>query len=228
MDVEPTRERILSVAWEIARERGSVEFTLAEVAARAGVSRQALYLHFENRAGLLVEMARRIDHGSGFVSRVAAARKRPALQGFRQVLRLWHEHLAEILPVARALEAAAITADEGAQAYHDRMDAWRETLRISVAALAEAGLLRREWTVEQATDWAFARTQPANYEYLVRQRQWSTRTMTGRTIRSLVAELTTDGVELGDGVGGQRQRGAGDVLAQVRHRRGAGNQQDVR
>jgi AcrR family transcriptional regulator len=197
VDAEPTRERILSVAWKIARERGSVEFTLAEVASLAGVSRQALYLHFENRAGLLVEMARRIDHSSGFVSRLAATRKRAALPGFRQVLRLWHEHLAEILPVARALEAAAITADEGARAYHDRMDAWRETLRISVVALAEARLLRREWTVDQATDWAFARTQPANYEYLVRQRGWSARTTTERTIRSLVAELT----ELGDRVG---------------------------
>ena len=30
-------------------------------------------------------------------------------------------------------------ADEGSTAYHDRMDAWRETLRISIAALADSG-----------------------------------------------------------------------------------------
>ncbi len=190
MDAEPTRERILSAAWQMARERGSVQFTLAEVATRAGVSRQALYLHFDNRAGLLVEMARRIDHSSGFVGGIAAARKRPALPGLRQVLRLWHEHLGEILPVARALEAAAITADEGAKAYHDRMRAWRETLRICVGELAEAGLLRREWTVDQATDWIWARTQPANYEYLVTQCHWPVETLTERTIKSIVTELT--------------------------------------
>jgi len=187
---EPTRERILSAAWQIARERGSVQFTLAEIAARAGVSRQALYLHFENRAGLLVEMARRIDHSSGFVSRIAATRKRPALPGFRQVLRLWYEHLGEILPVARALEAAAITADEGATAYHDRMQAWHGTLRIGVTALAEAGLLRRGWSVDQATDWVWARTQPATYEYLVRQCGWPVDAVIDRTIRSIVTELT--------------------------------------
>jgi AcrR family transcriptional regulator len=187
---EPTRERLLSAAWQVARERGSVQFTLAEVANLAGVSRQALYLHFDNRAGLLVEMARRIDHTSGFVSRVAAARKRSALPAFRQVLRLWYEHLGEILPVALALEAAAITADEGATAYHDRMQAWHETLRISIAALADAGRLRREWTVDQATDWVWARTQPTTYEYLVRQRRWSSDTVTERTIRSIVGELT--------------------------------------
>jgi AcrR family transcriptional regulator len=190
VDDEPTRERILSAAWQVARERGSVQFTLAEIAALAGVSRQALYLHFDNRAGLLVEMARRIDHSSGFVSRVAATRKRPARQGFRQVLRLWYEHLSEILTVARALEAAAITDDEAAKAYHDRMQAWHETLRISITALADAGQLRREWTVDQATDWVFARTQPANYEYLVRQRLWPANVVTERTIRSVVAELT--------------------------------------
>jgi AcrR family transcriptional regulator len=186
---EPTRERILSAAWQVSRERGSVQFTLAEVASLAGVSRQALYLHFDNRAGLLVEMARRIDHRSGFVSRIAATRKRPALQGFRQVLRLWYQHLEEILTVARALEAAAITADEGAKAYHDRMDAWHETLRACVVALADAGLLRREWTVDRATDWVWARTQPAGYEYLVRQRGWSPEAFAARTIRSIVTEL---------------------------------------
>jgi AcrR family transcriptional regulator len=194
VDDVPTQERILSAAWEVARERGSVQFTLAEIASLAGVSRQAVYLHFDNRAGLLVEMARRIDHSSGFVSRIAATRKRPALLGFRQVLRLWYEHLGQILPVARALEAAAITADEGATAYHDRMQAWHETLRISITALADAGLLRREWTADQATDWVWARTQPANYDYLVRQRGWPSRTATDRTIRSIVTDLTTSTV----------------------------------
>ena len=191
VDTEPTRERILSAAWRMARERGSVEFTLAEIASLAGVSRQALYLHFDNRAGLLIEMARRIDHNSGFVGRLASARKLPALPGFRRVLRLWYAHLSEILPVARALEAAAIVGHEGSTAYHDRMGSWRETLRISVAALAEDGRLRRDWTVDHATDWVWMRTQPANYEYLVHQRSWPADQVANRTIRSIVTELTT-------------------------------------
>jgi AcrR family transcriptional regulator len=188
---EPTRERILSTAWQIARERGSVAFTLTEVASLAGVSRQALYLHFENRAGLLLEMTRRVDHRSGFIGRLAAARALPAPAAFRQVLRLWYHHLGEILPVARALEAAAVTGDDGSHAYHDRMNAWRETLRISIAALAADGLLQDDWTVARATDWAWARTHPATYEYLVTQRRWSTTTAAEKIIRSLMDELVT-------------------------------------
>ena len=187
---EPTRERLLSAAWQLAHERGSVRFTLAEVASRAGISRQALYLHFDNRAGLLVAMARRIDHSSGFVRRIAATRDQPALPGLRQVLRLWYEHLAEVLPVARALEAAAITAEDGAEAFHDRMRAWHETLHISIGALADAGLLRQEWTVDRATDWVWARTQPVVYEYLVGRSGWTPEAMIEQTIRSVVADLT--------------------------------------
>jgi hypothetical protein len=69
------------------------------------------------------------------------------------------------------------------------MRAWRETLSICVAALADAGLLRREWTVDQATDWIWARTQPANYEYLARQCHWPIDTLTDRMIKSIVTDL---------------------------------------
>jgi AcrR family transcriptional regulator len=188
---EPTRERILSVAWGVARQRGSVDFTLAEIAGEAGVSRQALYLHFASRAGLLLEMARSIDHRAGFVTAVAAARELPPRRGFERILRLWFEHLGEILPVARALEAAAITGEDGARAYQDRMEAWWKTLHITVAALADAGRLRPEWSVAEATDWVWARTHPAAYDFLVGHRSWSSEAVTDRTVDSVLAEVTT-------------------------------------
>jgi AcrR family transcriptional regulator len=186
---ETTRERILTVAWQVARARGSVDFTLAEVANEAGVSRQAVYLHFASRPGLLLEMARSIDHRAGFVTAVAAARQLPPRRGFEQVLRLWFEHLGEILPVARALEAAAVTGADGAGAYQDRMEAWRETLQLTVAALADAGQLRPEWSVAEAADWLWARTHPAAYEFLVSNRGWSAKAVADRTVESVIHEL---------------------------------------
>ena len=42
------------------------DVTVAEIAAATGVSRQLVYLHFYNRAGLLVAMARHHDGPSGF------------------------------------------------------------------------------------------------------------------------------------------------------------------
>jgi AcrR family transcriptional regulator len=66
-----TRARILDTAWGLVRERGIDAVTVADIAAATGVSRQLLYVHFENRAGLLKAMARRHDVRSGFAGRAA-------------------------------------------------------------------------------------------------------------------------------------------------------------
>ncbi len=193
--VDATRDRILAGAWSLARERGSVDFTLAEVGRLAGVSRQAVYLHFANRAALLTEMARRADHASGFVSRLAASRTLPPREGLAEVLRLWFGHLPEILPIARALEAAAMTGQDGSAAYADRMADWRETLRISMAALAAAGELRAGWTVDAAADWAWVQTHPRAYDHLVTDRGWPPDRAAEQVTGSLLGEL----VRRGDG-----------------------------
>ena len=69
-----THTRLLDAAWQEADEHGIERLTLAGVGARAGVSRQAVYLHFGNRATLLVEMAARYDRTSGFTQ---PARRHP-------------------------------------------------------------------------------------------------------------------------------------------------------
>ena len=106
----------------MVRDRGTNGVTIAEIAAAAGVSRQLIYFHFQNRAGLQVAMARHHDVRSGFVERVAASRSLPAVEGLEVLLREWCDYIPEILPVARALEAAVITGDEGGRAWQDRID----------------------------------------------------------------------------------------------------------
>jgi AcrR family transcriptional regulator len=186
--VTPTRDRILDAAWQIAAERGPARLTLRDVGHAAGVSRQAVYLNFANRAGLLLAMARRIDHSSGFVSQVAATRGLPAREGFVAMLRAWFAHLPVILPVARVLEAAVVTGDDGAAAYTDRMDQWWETIRISVCALASVEELREGWGVDEATDWVWSRTHPATYHHLTADRGWTAE----RTVEIIVASVLRD------------------------------------
>ena len=45
------------------------------------------------------------------------------------------------------------------------------------------------WTVDTATDWAWARCQPGGYEHLVLERGWSAEDYAERTVRSVLAEL---------------------------------------
>ena len=184
-----TRARILGTAWQLVTDRGAAAVTVKEVAAEAGVSRQLVYFHYQNRAGLLLAMARHQDRSSGFLRAVAAARDLAPVPGFEALLRAWCAYLAEILPVARALEAAYITGDEGGDAWRDRMTELREALRLALARIEAEGRLAPGWTAETAADWAWARVQPGSWAGLVGMRGWAAGQYTERTIGSLLAEL---------------------------------------
>ena len=186
-----TRARILDTAWGLVRERGIGAVTVADIAAATGVSRQLLYVHFENRAGLLVAMARRHDVRSGFAGRAAEARSLPPVAALERLLRLWFAYVPEILPVARALEAAATNGDEGGVAWRDRMGDLRELFAAAVERVDQDGRLAEGWTVPSATDWVWARAQPATFQHLVVDRAWPADDYTERAVHSILAEVVT-------------------------------------
>lgn len=185
-----TRSRILEAAWGLVGERRTtVGVTVAEIAAAAGVSRQLVYFHFENRAGLLAAMARHHDAQSGFAGRVAACEALPPEEGIEALLRAWIRYVPEILPVARALAAAEITGEEGGAAWRDRMDSLRDVFRAPVERLAEEGALEEGWTVESAADWIWARGHLETWQHLVGERGWTPEDFEERTVHSILAEV---------------------------------------
>ena len=188
-----TRTRILDTAWKLVRERGLEAVTVADVAAAAGVSRQLVYVHFENRAGLLVAMARRHDVRSGFAGRVAEAAALAPVAALERLLREWFAYLPEILPVARALEAAAVNGDEGGAAWRDRMGDLREVLAAAVDRVATDGRLAGGWTPAAATDWVWARAQPSAFAHLVGDRGWPIEQYVERAVPSILAEVVSPG-----------------------------------
>ena len=90
-----------------------------------------------------------------------------------------------MLPVARALEAALITGDEGGSAWRDRMG---ELRAIFVHALRGQDLAPG-WTAETAADWVWARVQPSTYAHLVGERGWTHAQYAERTVGSVLREL---------------------------------------
>ena len=188
-----TRARILDTAWGLVRERGIDAVTVADIAAATGVSRQLLYVHFENRAGLLKAMARRHDVRSGFAGRAAETSSLPPVEALERLLRLWFAYLPEILPVARALEAAAINGDEGGLAWRDRMGDLRELFAAAIDRVERAGRLASGWTASEAADWVWARAQPATFSHLVGDRSWPAAAYTDRAVGSILCEVITPG-----------------------------------
>ena len=143
---DDTRARILEAALREVEERGTSDVTMAQVAAVAGVSRQLVYFHFANRAGLLTAMARHRDEAAGFVEEARVSRTLPPAEGFEHLLRAWCAYMPEIEPITRALEAALVTGEDGAVAWRDRMGELREALRIALDRLARRDALAAGWS----------------------------------------------------------------------------------
>jgi AcrR family transcriptional regulator len=187
--VTDTRGRILDAAWSLATRHGLSSVTLRQVAEESKVSRQAVYLHFQNRAGLLVAMARHHDQTSGFAAEVALATKQEPVAAIEALVLAWLDYLPGILPVARALEASEINQDEGGDAFQDRMAEWHRVLASAMRRVADAGALRSGWTHGAAADWLWAQVHPSAWQRLVVERGWSARQFADRTWASCRREL---------------------------------------
>jgi AcrR family transcriptional regulator len=185
-----TRERILEQAWAQAREHGIGSVTLADVARAAGVSRQAVYLHFGSRAGLLVAMTRHHDHSSGFAERAARIGGAPEpADDLAELIRAWCAYLPDILPVARALSAASTEDQDASSAWQDRMRALRSEFERVLAPLAVAGRLAPGWSTAEAAAWAWAAVHPDQWHHLVAECGWSPVTFTDRCVAAISAVI---------------------------------------
>ena len=186
-----TKARILDAVWTLVSRSGRADLTMGDVAREVGLSRQAIYLHYPNRAALLVAAVRHFDEQHRDVAARERRRALPPVESFEAGIRAWLAYLPQLLSVAGALEAAAIVGDEGADAWHDRMRYLREGERYYIARLAEHGLLADGWTVDDALDWVWARTHPSVWRHLVVEQGWDRDKFVDRVVRSLVAELVS-------------------------------------
>ena len=118
---------MLDAAWQQVSERGTADVTIPQIASAAGVTRQLVYLHFGNRAGLLTAMARHRDESSGFADQAAASRRLPPTEGLEHLLRAWCAYVPEIIHVATALEACRWAPATTAARAGNRMEELRET-----------------------------------------------------------------------------------------------------
>jgi AcrR family transcriptional regulator len=79
-----TRERILDVALELFNEQGYDKTSLREIAERLGVTKAALYYHFERKEDILLELHLRLhDIGRGILGQL------DGLEEERQVVAAW-------------------------------------------------------------------------------------------------------------------------------------------
>lgn len=134
---EETRTQILEAAWSLIASEGRADVGLAEIAARAGVSRQTVFYAFGGRAGVLTAMVRHRDAQTGHVAALRAALSvpEPTPADVVAAAEAWLDYLPIIYPVGVLLDSAALTDADADAAWRDRM--------IDALLRGFRGLLRR-------------------------------------------------------------------------------------
>ena len=186
-----TRVRILSATVRMLEAQRGQGVRMGDIAKAAGISRQAVYLHFASRTDLLVAATRYLDDVLDLDRRLAASRA--ATSGNARLtlfIEFWGNYVPEIYGVAKALRSAPHTDEAAAAAWKDRMLALRDGCRAAIEALHADGKLAPGWTPQTATDVLWTMLSISNWENLTAECGWSAkqyiRLMTTAAKRTLV------------------------------------------
>ena len=167
-----TRERILDSARRLLENNAWSGVGLGEVAKAAGVSRQAIYLHFGSRSALLLALVEYVDEVEGLNELIE--RVRDADSGADALDRMvWVNSVYEprIHAVVVAHDAARRTDPDLEAAWQDRMRRRRALYRGVADRLAAEGALALPR--KDAVDLMWALLGPRVHEDLVVERGWS-------------------------------------------------------
>lgn len=168
-----TRQGILQGTWDLINEKGA-GVTVADAAKRAGVSRQAVYLHFGDRSGLLVALVDYIDlsHGSADMrSHIFGAPS--GVESLRRWVETMSWYTAKIDSVTLLLEENQHRDQAMRAAWRNRMDRRQAMILTLVERIAGEGRLAHDWSVAEASEFIYVATMPAPWRELTTELGWS-------------------------------------------------------
>lgn len=169
-----TRARILDAAWKLLETGDGSGVRMSDIAGTAGISRQAVYLHFPTRAELLIATTRHLDEVKNVDARLMASRSAATgLERLEAFIEAWGNYIPEIHGVAKALLAMKDTDEAARLAWGDRMEAVRDGCHAAVKALKNDDVLSSAHSVKEATDILWSMLSVQTWELLTRECGWS-------------------------------------------------------
>lgn len=169
-----TRTKILQATRNQLEAGEAAKTRMSDIAKAAGISRQALYLHFPNRAELMIATARFIDEIYEIQNDLTASRTAPDGEArLAAYITAWSDFLPHAYGVASAFLAMKDTDDAAAAAWEDRMSAMREGCEAAVKALAADGKLNPAYDLATGTDILWSILSFRMWENLCQDCGWS-------------------------------------------------------
>ncbi len=192
-DDPDTRTRILQAAWDLLEERRGQGVRMSDIARRAGISRQALYLHFPTRAELLIATTHYLDAVKDTDARLAPSRAaKTGIERLDAFIEAWAAYLPEIHGLARAFLAMRDTDTAAAAAWDQRMRDMREGCAAAIVALKRDGMLSPAYGPKQATDILWTLLSVRNWEQWTLRCGWSRKRYL-TTMKSMARRLFVTG-----------------------------------
>lgn len=190
-----TRTRILKATLDLleASQGQGNGVRMTDIAKSAGISRQAVYLHFSTRADLLIATTHYVDALKGSEARLVASRTASnGIERLEAYIDAWGGYIPDIYGIAKALLAMRDTDEAARDAWDKRMQDMREGCEAAINALAADGDLSPARTPDEATDILWTMLSVRNWEQLTIQCGWSQaryiETITALARRILVVE----------------------------------------
>jgi AcrR family transcriptional regulator len=170
-----TRARILLAARELLEKTPGAAVSMGQIARYARVSRQALYLHFADRASLLVEVSRMADAAARTPERQRRVDEAStAREAFREAIALQAVLKPELRGIATALDVLRRTDPAADAAWKEREHARLRRCEHVVTRLRAEGELASAWDPRTAARLLWAATSQRVWDDLVVDQGWST------------------------------------------------------
>jgi AcrR family transcriptional regulator len=170
-----TRRRILDAARALLEARPGADIAMGEVADRAGVSRQALYLHFADRTDLFLEVSRLADATARTPARQRRIDEAPTgRDALREAIALQAWLKPRLRGVATAIDVLRRTDPAADAAWREREHARLGRCEQVVQRLHDEGELAPGWDVASAARCYWAVTSQRVWDDLVLDQGWTT------------------------------------------------------
>jgi AcrR family transcriptional regulator len=169
-----TRTKILDATWKLMEKQRGRGVRMSDIAKKAGVSRQAVYLHFDSRVELMSATTKYVDEVLGLDGRFAQVQEaKNAGEALEFFIEVWGNYIPEIYGISKALLAVRDEDEAAAAAWDECMECLRSASNEIVGGLEGEGSLSASWDKEEAGELLFAMLSIQNWEQLTLGCGWT-------------------------------------------------------
>lgn len=170
-----TRTRILEATWKLLEENRGQGASMGAIAKAAGISRQAVYLHFDSRTDLMIATMNYVDEIKGLNDRLAQLQTaRTGEDSLELLVDIWGGYIPEIFGLAKAMMMTRDTDEDMAAAWNNVMGCLKDVCRQTIEQLEREDRLAREWSLDEATEMFWTIISISNWEQLTAECGWTT------------------------------------------------------